>query len=121
MKVPTDEMFLAKLIQNAKASGLFACRYAKFRDRQRHVSDADRAAFCCVVGAAIIAPDTARPLKGEYGLASKLELNLNAGNDGAVYKPHWVFEPDDIFEPDAFEVGQAFYDACRNPRKRKHS
>ena len=112
MKVPNDEILLAKLIQNAKAFGLYACRYTNFRNsnnRAYFAYDPKKSIACCAYGAATLDPETAR-LK-EYGIVAAA---LQAGNDAAIR----VREAKPKLAKDFYEVGQAFFDACRKPRRK---
>lgn len=54
-KIPKDELFLAKLIQNAASRGMKSCEGAAFMTVR--TTDGPRK-FCCAVGAASLELDT---------------------------------------------------------------
>jgi uncharacterized protein YjiS (DUF1127 family) len=79
--IPADEMFLAKIVQNAKAWGLKPGKGAHFRRNRRAVAflgrptdrQIEQSTSCCAVGAAMITSTDTQPFKYNY---------LTTGNDG---------------------------------------
>lgn len=99
--IPEDELFLAKLIQNAKARDLRSCRFATFRDKSRRVLVPNlnlpfEVAYCCASGAANLAEDTRKLM--QEGFVSRGDLMI--GNDGHGWTGARV-------------IGRAFYHAAQ--------
>lgn len=90
--IPKDELYLAKLIQNAASRGLKSTTGAFYRrTRSGHM------AACCAAGAAQLEHDTER--WGEYP-------GITHGNDSVAHETSY-------FDGSGFTVGQSFRHARR--------
>lgn len=107
LKIPKDELFLAKIIQNAGALNLVSCHSKRFADAQgREVAKNDPTLRqCCAQGAALLSPDTSKIF---YRMNGNERWDLVNGNDSSCYR----------YTPgrNTYEIGQAFYNA-RRPTK----
>lgn len=106
-QIPSDELLLAKAIQNAKAQGLRWCAGSNFADRNGFYATKADAYACCAVGALLLASDTAKLVP------MRMTGNIVNGND-LPWK--WIeYEGDDRGE----SMGWAYRQAMRYMSKNK--
>lgn len=96
--VPGDEIFLAKLIQNAEYHGLKSCSFNKYSNHYGTATDKRHAVACCAVGAAGLEIDTELERMNFHGLVD--------GND----LKHWLR----YGKAEGEEAGWAFREALRD-------
>lgn len=92
--VPVDEIYLAKLLQNAGAYGLVSCRGSAYTDARGRSSNQETAVACCAMGAGMLFEDDI--LYTPYGMIR--------GND---VEPG-TYSCDRVLELDGYDIGVAF-------------
>lgn len=95
--IPADELFLAKMIQNAKGRKLGWCSGAEYQDKYgERTFDPKKAVACCALGAIFLEKDT-----GQIHYSSSVMI----GNDSTL---KWGYQPSSAHCIDGEVVGWCF-------------